>query len=132
MAYSDIVGTPFKYGGRTTAGIDCYGVVLEFYKRKGIELTDPEKHREIALSGNKADDSVLADYTVTWQEITNGSYQEGDVLVVESGMCKAGVHCGVYLQGDRFLHATEKYGVIISPLRHYKEKITKAYRWQAS
>ena len=41
MRYSDLLGTPYKEGGRTKEeGFDCYGLVLECCKRSGTPLMD--------------------------------------------------------------------------------------------
>lgn len=37
---SDLIGKPFKYGGRGPSEYDCYGLAIEIYSRKGHELPD--------------------------------------------------------------------------------------------
>ena len=43
--YSDLIGVPFKNQGRDkNIGLDCYGLVMEVYKKLGIQL--PEYYAE--------------------------------------------------------------------------------------
>lgn len=45
MNYTDLLGKPYKHGGRGVGGYDCYGLVIEIYKRLGLEvplLNSPE------------------------------------------------------------------------------------------
>ena len=39
--YSDLIGVPFKNRGRDkNTGLDCYGLVMEVYKKIGIQLPE--------------------------------------------------------------------------------------------
>ena len=40
ISYTDLLGKPFKYGGRGPLEYDCYGLCMEIYKRLGRELPD--------------------------------------------------------------------------------------------
>lgn len=126
MAYKDLLGIPFKYGGRDKAGMDCYGVVIEFFRQRGIQIEDPCTYSE--KFATRSYDAFEIHRTDRWQEVV-GAYQEGDVLLFSEGGCGVGTHCAVYLEGDRLLHSLEKIGVVISHLRHYKRRLLKAYRW---
>ena len=37
---SDLIGKPFRFGGRGPLEYDCYGLCIEVYRRKGIALPD--------------------------------------------------------------------------------------------
>lgn len=37
----DLLTRPYRFGGRGADGIDCLGIVLEVYRRAGLELPDP-------------------------------------------------------------------------------------------
>jgi cell wall-associated NlpC family hydrolase len=125
MEYKDLIGIPFKKGGRDRTGLDCYGLVVEFYRRMGVLIEDPPQYR---YSGPKGEPIDLAAYTGGWRE-TEEPFQEGDVLLFEHGLFRSCMHCAIFLAGDRILHATDTCGVVTSPIRHYLDKITKAYRW---
>jgi len=125
MEYKDLIGVPFKEGGRTTTGMDCYGLVVEIYRRMGRLIDDPQEYR---YSGPKGEPIDLGAYTRLWREV-RGAWQEGDVLLFEDGLFRPCMHCAVVLDGGRILHATDTCGVVTSPLRHYLNKVTKVYRW---
>jgi cell wall-associated NlpC family hydrolase len=39
-----LIGIPYKKMGRNvTNGLDCFGLVIEFYRRMGIDIEDPVK-----------------------------------------------------------------------------------------
>ena len=40
LTYDDLLGKTFAYGGRGPFEYDCYGLVMEVCKRRGIELPD--------------------------------------------------------------------------------------------
>lgn len=55
----DLVGAPYKVWGRDPeTGIDCLGVVLELYRRLGIELPDPRPGEE-----------SIREYMRIWEEV---------------------------------------------------------------
>lgn len=52
---SEWLGVPFRLFGRGRDGIDCMGLVLEFYRAHGIELPDPgSADKEEVLSADLA------------------------------------------------------------------------------
>ena len=40
--FEDMIGWPYRARGRTSAAIDCIGVVLEIFRRAGLGLPDPD------------------------------------------------------------------------------------------
>ena len=40
MEYKDLVGKAYKNGGRGNDAYDCWGLVMEIYRRHGITLND--------------------------------------------------------------------------------------------
>ena len=38
--YEDLIGVPFMDGGRDKNGMDCWGLVREYFKRQGIVVKD--------------------------------------------------------------------------------------------
>lgn len=92
-------GSPYKYAGKTKQGIDCSGfsnvLYLNVYKK---QLS--------ASSKNQHDDC---------KKINIKDAEEGD-LVFFNTSGKGVSHVGVYLQNNKFVHASTTKGVMISDL----------------
>ena len=92
------IGLPFRLNGRTFTGIDCYGLVLLFYDLEfGIPLKDFTYFNAETMA--KAFESASS--TSDWVEVKE--HRPGDVVVLRSGPWPC--HCGIVIDGNRFLHA---------------------------
>lgn len=104
---TDLIGIPFIDGGRTTKGLDCWGLVLEVYKRYGIELKDYKICCEAASRiGNEID--LNRPY---WKRV-DGEPPVPALVVIRFGseFCN---HTGVYIGNQQFIHARNQTGVAI-------------------
>ena len=96
--YQSWQGTPYRLGGLSRGGIDCSGFVFVTY-RDVYGLLLPRSTDALADLGEEVD---LEDARV------------GDVLIFKTGFTQK--HAGIYLGGDRFMHASTSSGVITSRL----------------
>lgn len=99
--------TPYQYGGLGPRGIDCSAFVQKAYRDLfGIRL--PRTTRELAHYG---------------KAVSKQQMRAGDLVFFRTGGKSR--HVGIYLKEGDFMHASAKYGVIISNLakpywkRHY-------------
>lgn len=116
--YIDLLGTPFQRGGRGPDTYDCYGLVCEMYRRRGIVVPDfesPGTLEEVA--------DIIAREEVRWRRVplrTPGT-------LVTFRVDGLGAHVGYMLEGDNFLHAIESAGVAVDRLTNGAYKPLAAY-----
>ena len=96
---NDWYAAPYKYAGKTKAGIDCSGFTGVLYAtiyKKTVSSSSRALHAEA-------------------EKIHKDDLREGDLVFfkIES---KTVSHVGVYLQNNKFVHASTKKGVVISDL----------------
>jgi cell wall-associated NlpC family hydrolase len=89
-----LIGTPYKYGGNSPdTGFDCSGFVDHVFRHTlGIKL--PRSSYEISQAG---------------QAISKSSLRTGD-LVFFNTLHRKFSHVGIYLGGERFIHAPSSGG----------------------
>lgn len=100
MNFNRFVGLPWQSGGRSFAGVDCYGLVWLFYREElGVTL------RSYAEAYSDAGDYARAGALVyagieAWRQIE--SPEPGSVILMRRGGHPA--HVGIYVPGRRMLH----------------------------
>jgi cell wall-associated NlpC family hydrolase len=94
---------PFAHCGRTEAGLDCVGVVLECYKYACVDLGDFRGYsRQAALNDSRA---MLQPILERFQKIKRTELEQGDLLLFSvQGVL---THVGIYIGEDEFVHAYE-------------------------
>ena len=93
-------GVRYQRGGLSQRGIDCSGFVhLTFKSKLGMHL--PRTTRMQMMVG---------------REIRKNDLKAGDLIFFKTG--PSSNHVGIYLEKNKFLHASEKKGVTISRLDH--------------
>jgi len=110
--FNDWQGVRYQHGGLSQYGIDCSGFVhLTFKSKFGMDL--PRTASMQARLG---------------KEIRKSDLRPGDLVFFKTGF--ASNHVGIYLERNKFLHASEKKGVTISKLDHtyWKSNYWKSVR----
>jgi len=101
IAAYDYLHVPYRWGGTTSRGLDCSGLVYRALARLGVRV--PHSAALLFQRG---------------RPVPVGAWRPGDLLFF-ANTYKPGIsHVGIYLGGDRFLHASSGAGkVTMSSLR---------------
>ena len=122
--WRDLIGIPFKSGGRDIDGLDCYGLVKILMERQGINLP------EFAYS---TDEPSLLDLLIRGeckQLLIKLEKPELGAIVVISIIEPYEHHLGVVVSRNEFLHVRKNTRVTLSRLDSplWKGKIRGFYR----
>lgn len=106
-------GVPYKYGGKNKNGIDCSNFTSTLYSNVYSK----------SVTGSSS--SIFNQCKV----ISKSNLKEGDLVFFKIDGDKIS-HIGVYLQNNKFVHATTKKGVMIDDLDepYYKKYYYKSGR----
>lgn len=116
MTYADLIGVPFVEGGRTREGLDCWGVVLELYRREGIVLKDPfacETQASVKQTQRENAEVWIARHFDQWRRVSDPAWGRVAAFRDVDG---AAVHVGVLVEPGKFVHALKKSGVVVGKL----------------
>ena len=113
------IGTPYRYGGTTTLGMDCSGLLMRSFE--SIDIYIPRTAKEQSSLGKK----------VSFDEL-----QEGDLVFFKTFKGKGKVtHAGIVTDSRKkdqltFIHASSSRGVMEANLlnNYYRKAFTKARR----
>ena len=96
----DLIGVPYVNGGRDPeTGLDCWGLVQEYYRRLGLKLP---KH----LIDIKRVDAIMAEIDSNrhkWIELETP--EVGCVVLLRLIGNPLPSHCGIYIGYGEFVHA---------------------------
>lgn len=112
--YSRYQGVPYVYGGSTPAGFDCSGFIKAAY-REALGRNDlPRTTAQMLMGG---------------QFVRLDQLQPGDLLFFR--IAGKEQHAGIYLDNDRFMHASSSRGVTVSSLsnRYWINHYSQARRF---
>jgi cell wall-associated NlpC family hydrolase len=117
---SDLVGTPFAYGGRGPQTFDCYGLVMAASLRNGVTLP------EFGFANDQALISAMMGVTMPqWEETP---CRPGAVVLLRVGRWVS--HCGYMVDENRMIHTWDKSGgVTTQRLEDWKQRIVGFYKY---
>jgi len=100
MRVDDLIGLPYRKGGRGPEAYDCAGLVVEVMRRRGIELAIPETPAE------DGDQYVAMRQILSAEWIPKEQPHVGCVAFFKPG------HVAVMLSRYAFLHTAEDVGQV--------------------
>lgn len=98
-AIQEWMGTPYKYGGTTKAGVDCSAFVGNIFRQV------------YKINLHRVANDMLQDVTV----VSKDELREGDLVFFTNSKGRVS-HVGIYLRDGMFAHSSTSRGVIISRL----------------
>jgi len=118
----DLIGKPFERGARGPDAFDCWGLVLEMYRRAGVNAPD------FASPGTvEAIAHLIEGQVGEWHRVDPRT--PGAVLLFR--VDGVGAHVGLSLGSDKFLHCIEPVGVCRErrSLKPWDENFIAAYTY---
>jgi cell wall-associated NlpC family hydrolase len=111
MEVLDLLNKPYKLNGRGPDSYDCWGLVMEVYRRLGITLLDINN---VVLSRRDIIRMMQAHEPMTGFQECQGDPKDFDLLYdARKG------HVGMIV-GNKVLHAADGFGVVYMPLDMFK------------
>ncbi len=123
----DLVGVPFVNGGRDIAlGLDCWGLVIEVFKRYGIDLPD----FMVDAFAYTAIDTLIREATLSqsWEEVFQPCDEDVPLVVLMSIHPILTTHAGVYIGHNKIIHTMENSNTVISKTGLLGKHIVGYYR----
>jgi cell wall-associated NlpC family hydrolase len=115
----DLVGIPYKEGGRGLDGMDCYGLLIEIFRRDGKKVPD------ILYSDHSPDITGRVILSLPFRRVPGPPGEMTVLEIVHNGE----LHVGVALNKKEFIHAT-RLGVRVNQIGLYK--VRSLYEWDSS
>lgn len=124
----DLIGGQFVNGGRgVSTGLDCWGLVMEVYKRYGIDVpdftVDAFAYQTIDTLTGKAIKSQR------WEKVYTPADKDAPLVVLMRMHPKFITHTGVYIGRNKIIHTMKMTGVITSKATALKSRMVGYYRY---
>ena len=117
--WQDLIGIKYALTGDTkSVGLTCYGLVREVYQLLNIQL--PE-HQETSADGATITEGAGNDWTQLDEPVPYA------VALIRAEGNASAFHLAIVTPELTLLHSIPRKGVIVSPVRSYRERIVGFY-----
>ena len=114
-----LLGSKFELGGRLFGiSLDCYGLLIAFFKEFGIELPDYSYLDDWAEN----EDQYLRRYQSLARRLNEDEKLEIGDIVIFGKVPEIGNHAGVVIEKNKFVHCCYKIGTRIDSVNDEKWK----------
>ena len=122
IQFDDLIGVPFEKKGRGPKTYDCYGLVMECFRRRGIEIPSFE-----SPDGAGKIIATFGTQIPIWKEVEK---QKGTAVVIKLPFM---MHVGYMVSDTEMIHCWERsYGVLVEPIDVWKRKVVGYYEYEPS
>jgi len=123
---ADLIGLPFAEGGRGPDAYDCYGLLLEVFRRRGETL--PDYGTACGIQTPETIWAVMERFQTAWEALDGP--ETGALVALAYPYPILVSHVGVVVAADRFLHVRRASGVTIDRLSSpaWRRRIRGYYR----
>ena len=124
--FRDLIGIPFVDGGRDTKGLDCYGCIIEGFKRYKIKVPDHNMAcSAVALAKYNPEEigKIIWKERHKWQRL-----QELEIpCLIAMSLATPGFynHVALYIGDDKILHTRMGANVCIEKLSSPRYNLRK-------
>lgn len=123
----NLIGLPFVNSGRDpNVGLDCWGLVMEVFKRYGVDLPD----FVVDAFAFRTIDTLIGEAAVsrTWEEVYKPCDGDAPLVVLMRMHPVLVTHAGVFIGNSKIIHTMENTNAVISKVGILGNHIVGYYR----
>lgn len=108
-----LIGAPYKHGGKTLKGFDCWGLVWYFFNELGVDTPMPTDYE--TRTSNKTKHETAQSVLSEKLEPTDNLEEPCVIVFSKNGLT---IHAGVWIpKVNKVMHCIERMGVVLEHLQ---------------
>ena len=128
-SYDDLIGFPWVLDGRTTKGLDCFGLAVIVLERMGYEMDTAIADKWIrSYKPGEVDPEEVTSIECDISEVPR---KPGDLVIMRHPQADDGraTHIGVHIGKNLIIHSTRGCGVHIVPYQQVVPYTVEVITW---